>query len=140
MKSSTDYMNEQILNDLHEVMGTVYDVDIPESELDGIVNFDVAVEEFLEHMDSLLLNKNEAYSTDEDRFFNFTVGSSVLGCSKEKTAWAYAAKHIASLSKMVNEPDKHPIEEWLEKCGDLANYACLIYAMRYGKVKDEQRR
>ena len=69
-----------------------------------------------------------------------TTGASVLGCSKEKTAWAYAAKHIASLSKMVNEPDDHPIEEWLEKCGDLANYACLIYAMRYGKVKDEQRR
>lgn len=140
MKSSTDYMNEQIRNDLHEVMGTVCNADAPGEELSKLAAFDIAVEEFLEHMDSLLLNKNEAYSTDEDRFFNFTTGASVLGCSKEKTAWAYAAKHIASLSKMVNEPDKHPIEEWLEKCGDLANYACLIYAMRYGKVKDEQRR
>lgn len=128
------------MNELHEVMGAACNVDIPESELDDIVNFDVAVEEFLEHMDNLLLNKNEAYSTDEDRFFNFTVGSSVLGCSKEKTAWAYAAKHIASISKMVKDPDKHSLEEWLEKCGDLANYACLIYAMRYSKVKNEQRR
>ena len=140
MKSSTAYMNEQIMNDLHEVMETACNADAPGEELSELAAFDIAVEEFLEHMDSLLLNKNDAYSTDEDRFFNFTVGASVLGCSKEKTAWAYAAKHIASLSKMVNEPDKHPIEEWLEKCGDLANYACLIYAMRYGKVKDEQRR
>ena len=140
MKSSTDYMNEQLSNDLHEVMGTVCNDGVPGEGLSELAAFDVAVEEFLEHMDSMLLSKNEAYSTDEDRFFNFTTGASVLGCSKEKTAWAYAAKHIASLSKMVNEPDDHPIEEWLEKCGDLANYACLIYAMRYGKVKDEQRR
>ena len=140
MKSSIDYMNEQLSNDLHEVMETACAADVPGEELSELAAFDVAVEEFLEHMDSLLLSKNEAYSTDEDRYFNFTVGSSVLGCSKEKTAWAYAAKHIASISKMVNEPDKHPIEEWLEKCGDLANYAYLIYAMRYSKVKNEQRR
>lgn len=140
MKSSIDYINEQLSNDLHEVMETACAADIPGEELSELAAFDVAVEEFLEHMDSLLLSKNEAYSTDEDRFFNFTVGASVIGCHKEKAAWAYAAKHIASISKMVNEPDKHPIEEWLEKCGDLANYACLIYAMRYGKVKDEQRR
>lgn len=140
MKSSIDYINEQLSNDLHEVMETACAADVPGEELSELAAFDVAVEEFLEHMDSLLLSKNEAYSTDEDRFYNFTTGASVLGCSKEKAAWAYAAKHIASISKMVNEPDKHPIEEWLEKCGDLANYACLIYAMRYGKVKDEQRR
>lgn len=140
MKSSIDYINEQLSNDLHEVMETACAADIPGEELSELAAFDVAVEEFLEHMDSLLLSKNEAYSTDEDRFYNFTTGASVLGCHKEKAAWAYAAKHIASISKMVNEPDKHSLEEWLEKCGDLANYACLIYAMRYGKVKNEQRR
>lgn len=140
MKSSTDYMNEQLSNDLHEVMETACAADIPGEELSELAAFDIAVEEFLEHMDSLLLSKNESYSTDEDRFFNFTTGASVLGCSKEKAAWAYAAKHIASISKMVKDPDKHSLEEWLEKCGDLANYACLIYAMRYSKVKNEQRR
>lgn len=140
MKSSTDYMNEQLSNDLHEVMETACAADIPGEELSELAAFDIAVEEFLEHMDSLLLSKNEAYSTDEDRFFNFTTGASVLGCSKEKAAWAYATKHIASISKMVKDPDKHSLEEWLEKCGDLANYACLIYAMRYSKVKNEQRR
>lgn len=133
-------MMDQIKNDLHEVMETACAADIPGEELSELAAFDIAVEEFLEHMDSLLLSKNEAYSTDEDRFFNFTTGASVLGCSKEKAAWAYAAKHIASLSKMVKDPDKHSLEEWLEKCGDLANYACLIYAMRYSKVKNEQRR
>ena len=140
MKSSIDYINEQLSNDLHEVMETACAADIPGEELSELAAFDIAVEEFLEHMDSLLLSKNEAYSTDEDRFYNFTTGASVLGCSKEKAAWAYAAKHIASLSKMVKDPDKHSLEEWLEKCGDLANYACLIYAMRYSKVKNEQRR
>lgn len=140
MKSSIDYINEQLSNDLHEVMETACAADVPGEELSELAAFDVAVEEFLEHMDSLLLSKNEAYSTDEDRFYNFTTGASVLGCSKEKTAWAYAAKHIASISKMVKDPDKHSLEEWLEKCGDLANYACLIYAMRYSKVKNEQRR
>lgn len=140
MKSSIDYMNEQLSNDLHEVMETACAADIPGEELSELAAFDIAVEEFLEHMDSLLLSKNEAYSTDEDRFYNFTVGASVIGCHKEKAAWAYAAKHIASISKMVNEPDKHSLEEWLEKCGDLANYACLIYAMIYSKVKNEQRR
>lgn len=140
MKSSTDYTNESILKDLHDVMETACNADVHGEELSDIAAFDVAIEEFLEHMDSMLLSKNESYSTDEDRFYNFTVGASVLGCSKEKTAWAYAAKHIASISKMVNEPDKHSLEEWLEKCGDLANYACLIYAMRYSNVKDEQRR
>lgn len=133
-------MNEQLSNDLHEVMETACAADIPGEELSELAAFDIAVEEFLEHMDSLLLSKNESYSTDEDRFFNFTTGASVLGCSKEKAAWAYAAKHIASISKMVKDPDKHSLEEWLEKCGDLANYACLIYAMRYSKVKNEQRR
>lgn len=140
MKSSIDYMIEQLSNDPHEVMETACNADVPGEELSELAAFDVAVEEFLEHMDSLLLSKNEAYSTDEDRFFNFTTGASVLGCSKEKAAWAYAAKHIASISKMVKDPDKHSLEEWLEKCGDLANYTCLIYAMRYSKVKNEQRR
>lgn len=140
MKSSTDYMNEQLSNDLHEVMETACSADIPSEDLSELAAFDIAVEEFLEHMDSLLLSKNDAYSTDEDRFYNFTVGASVIGCHKEKAAWAYAAKHIASISKMVKDPDKHSLEEWLEKCGDLANYACLIYAMRYSKVKNEQRR
>lgn len=140
MKSSIDYINEQLSNDLHEVMETACAADIPGEELSELAAFDIAVEEFLEHMDSLLLSKNEAYSTDEDRFYNFTVGASVIGCHKEKAAWAYAAKHIASISKMVNEPGKHSLEEWLEKCGDLANYACLIYAMIYSKVKNEQRR
>ena len=125
MKSSIDYINEQLSNDLHEVMETACNADVPGEELSELAAFDVAV---------------EAYSTDEDRFFNFTTGASVLGCSKEKAAWAYAAKHIASISKMVKDPDKHSLEEWLEKCGDLANYACLIYAMRYSKVKNEQRR
>lgn len=140
MKSSIDYINEQLSNDLHEVMETACNADVPGDDLSELAAFDVAVEEFLEHMDSLLLSKNDAYSTDEDRFYNFTVGASVLGCHKEKAAWAYAAKHIASISKMVKDPDKHSLEEWLEKCGDLANYACLIYAMRYSKVKNEQRR
>lgn len=133
-------MTDQIKNDLREAMETACAADVPGEELSELAAFDVAVEEFLEHMDSLLLSKNEAYSTDEDRFYNFTVGASVIGCHKEKAAWAYAAKHIASISKMVKDPDKHSLEEWLEKCGDLANYACLIYAMRYSKVKNEQRR
>lgn len=140
MKSSIDYIDELLMNDLPEVMETACNADIPGEDLSELADFDVAVEEFLEHMDSLLLSKNEAYSTDEDRFYNFTVGASVIGCHKEKAAWAYAAKHIASISKMVKDPDKHSLEEWLEKCGDLANYACLIYAMRYSKVKNEQRR
>nr|DAV24600.1 MAG TPA: hypothetical protein [Caudoviricetes sp.] len=140
MKSNIDYIDELLMNDLPKVTETACNADIPGEELSELAAFDVAVEEFLEHMDSLLLSKNEAYSTDEDRFYNFTVGASVIGCHKEKAAWAYAAKHIASLSKMVKDPDKHSLEEWLEKCGDLANYACLIYAMRYSKVKNEQRR
>ena len=140
MKSSIDYIDELLMNDLPEVMETACNADIPGEDLSELAAFDVAVEEFLEHMDSLLLSKNEACSTDEDRFYNFTVGASVIGCHKEKAAWAYAAKHIASISKMVKDPDKHSLEEWLEKCGDLANYACLIYAMRYSKVKNEQRR
>ena len=86
MKSSIDYMNDRILNDLHEVIETACNADIPGEDLSELAAFDVAVEEFLEHMDSLLLSKNEAYSTDEDRFYNFTVGASVIGCHKEKAA------------------------------------------------------
>ncbi len=108
-----------------------------EEKMSQTVAFDVAVEGFFEHMDSLLLSKNEAYSTEEDRFYNFNVGGNVLSTTPEKAAWAYATKHIASISKMVASPDAYPIEEWLEKCGDLANYACLIYTMRYSKSKNE---
>lgn len=133
-------MKNNEVESLCAVMGTACEAAISSDSLSELAAFDIAVEEFLEHMDSMLLSKNEAYSTEEDRFFNFTIGSSVIGCSRERAAWAYAAKHIASISKMVNEPDKHSLEEWLEKCGDLANYACLIYAMRYSKVQDEQRR
>lgn len=92
--------------------------------------FDTSVEDFLEHMDGLLLSKNEAYGTQDDRFYNFNVGAEVLNCSPEKAAWSYAAKHIASICKMVDSPDAYDTGTWLEKLGDLANYACLIYAMR----------
>lgn len=91
---------------------------------------------FLEHMQILQEIKNKEYST-ADAFYNFNVGANILGSTPEKAAFAYMAKHIASVSKMVKNPDKYSNESWLEKLGDIAIYCGMIYAMRFDKKQNK---
>lgn len=88
------------------------------------------ITEFLQHMSSLLVKKNGEYRTDTDRWYNFNYGSGVLNTTPEGAAFAYMAKHIASVSKMVENPERYSCDTWKEKLGDMANYCALIYAMR----------
>ena len=84
---------------------------------------------FLDYVNSIIIQKNDEYST-EDSYYNFKVGSKILNCSPEKVALSYMAKHIASLSKMVENPDSYSLAIWNEKLGDIACYCANIFGMR----------
>lgn len=88
------------------------------------------ITDFLQHMANLLGVKNAEYSTNADRWFNFSYGAHILDTTPEGAAFAYMAKHIASVGKMVKNPERYSCDTWKEKLGDMANYCALIYAMR----------
>ena len=73
----------------------------------NLEGFDV----FIEHMQILQELKNNEYST-ADAFYNFNVGAKLLGSTPEKAAFAYMAKHIVSVAKMVNNPENYSNEQW----------------------------
>ena len=89
-------------------------------------------------MGSVLLAKNKEYARDQDKLHNFHRAAAYMGCSPEKAAHVFQAKHVVSLADMVDDLERgidHPMNVWLEKTVDEINYSILLFALlaeRYG--------
>lgn len=79
-------------------------------------------------MDTLAA-KNSKYSNSSDPFHNFRVGAAMIGGTPAQAAWGYMAKHLVALHDKVERNDFADRADLLEKCQDIINYVCFVYAM-----------
>lgn len=95
--------------------------------------FKTLVDNRLEYIDSLLVNKSKEYTIDEDRLHNFNEASRITGESREKVLWGMALKHLVSIQDIVfemNKDEKYIPSEFLvqEKISDMMAYLILLEA------------
>lgn len=76
-----------------------------------------------------LAAKNRQYSNSSDPFHNFRVGAAIIGGTPAQAAWGYMAKHLVALRDKVERNDFSDRDDLLEKCQDIINYVCFVYAM-----------
>lgn len=76
-----------------------------------------------------LAEKNRKYANNSDPFHNFRVGAAMIGGTPAQAAWGYMAKHLVALHDKVERNDFADRADLLEKCQDIINYVCFVYAM-----------
>lgn len=94
------------------------------------VEFDKYAQEFEDHCVAILGNRSTQYQTEDNPLYNFEIGSSLAGATPAQVCWIYMTKHLGALRKKVVELDLGEgadMDDWLEKCTDVANYAKLLY-------------
>jgi len=94
--------------------------------------FNKIVNKRIDLIQTVLVDKAAEYASDGDRLANFKDGAAITGLTPELTLWAYMAKHLASVKKIIDEveDDKLPSIELLEeKVGDSINYFILLEAV-----------
>lgn len=103
--------------------------------------FDEIVETQVMHSLDLLRKKGREYSPGGDRLEHFKKAAALQTCSPAKAAFGMLAKHLVSLSDMVDEPLAYSTERWAEKIGDSVNYLLILSALaEEGRGKDEEYR
>jgi len=89
--------------------------------------FDETAKRFEDNCSSILSSRTTQYQTATDPLYNFEVGADITGMTAMQTCWAYMSKHLAAVRKKVVTNDVSDMDDWLEKCTDIANYAKLLY-------------
>jgi hypothetical protein len=103
--------------------------------------FNNSVEETLEKVKQLLLNKSVEYQRNSDVFHNFHEGSKRSGMSREKVLDGFLLKHEISISDMTNDLDKGivPTKEKVdEKFLDNIIYLLIKKAMFIDRINQLQ--
>lgn len=77
----------------------------------------------------VLVGKAREYASDVDRLHNFKVAAEIIQSTPLKALWGMEAKHLTSLSDMVNSEKSYPAAVWDEKIGDSINYLILLRAL-----------
>lgn len=93
--------------------------------------FQLIVDEAIDHIQTVLRDKAVEYSHNGDRLFNFRVTSQYNDEPIEKSIWGMASKHLTSVLDLVHgrlEPTKPMVDE---KIGDMINYLILLKAAFY---------
>ena len=91
--------------------------------------FKQLVSELREASFDTLIEKSEKYSGGGDPLHNFKVGAAMTGRTPAQTAWGYMVKHLVALHDMIERNDFADRADLLEKCQDIINYVCFVYAM-----------
>ena len=94
-------------------------------------DFNKIVSESIDLIQTVLVNKAREYASEGDRLANFKDGAMITGLTPEMTLWAYMAKHLSSIKKIIDDMGNGelPTEELLnEKIGDAINYLILLKA------------
>ena len=93
--------------------------------------FNQIVEDCLDQIRGVLIQKSAEYARGGDRLHNFRRASGMLGISKERALLGFMTKHTVSVLDIVDDLDtgKLPTQELLdEKIGDSLNYLILLKA------------
>jgi len=106
--------------------------------------FDVIVENRINSIRTVLVEKAKEYSSPDDRFHNFNVAARIINTSPEKALLGMVLKHLVSVLDMIDYAEKTPERLTIplidEKCGDLCNYILLLEGLlkeRISKIKEE---
>lgn len=100
-------------------------------------------QEMKDSSDEVLVAKANNYATDDDRLFNFEIGSKFMQtlnipAGKSAVCYSYLTKHLSRLSKMMATTDSYTAEDVREVFGDIRNYMYLLEACMYAddRIKD----
>ena len=84
------------------------------------------------HCADTLLKKNEEYSKNGDRLWNFKRAAMMRGVDPEYALMGMKVKHDVSVDDLIEDAQKGklPTEEMLlEKIGDSINYLALLFGL-----------
>jgi hypothetical protein len=104
--------------------------------------FDKVFEETVAFCREVLLVKGREYTPEHDRFHNFTVAASLMGCSPEQALGGFLAKHLVSIYDLLQKPSGEvPMAVWDEKIGDALNYLFLLRGIvrEYDMIQEKHR-
>lgn len=86
--------------------------------------FNNLVEERVEKIKRILLEKSAEYSSDEDKLKNFKSGSPISGQTPTAYLWSLATKHLECIREMAL--GRLDVKYYDEKIGDAINYMILL--------------
>jgi dUTP pyrophosphatase len=101
----------------------------------SVTNIDVQLKNQIHLIKTILQNKAKEYSQDENRLYNFYVGSNLSLQSPIDVCFGYMLKHICSVYDILSQDNltekiSQPIDVIQEKFNDLINYIILMHAVK----------
>ena len=90
--------------------------------------FNAIVKEKAHKYNNILFAKCEEYAT-ADILHSFKMMANYLQCTPQQALMGCLAKHLVSLSDMVQDQGEYTDDIWDEKIGDSINYLFLLRAL-----------
>ena len=103
--------------------------------------FNEVVDQTLEQVTEVLIEKSKEYSRNENPFHNFDVGARKTGLIREKVLDGMALKHEISIDDIVNDIEKGELPSYdviNEKFGDAINYLILKKASIIDRIENKE--
>lgn len=101
--------------------------------------FQTIVEQRLLRIEKVLGAKAGEYAMGGDRLHNFKAAAKLTETTPRKALWGIAAKHLVSVSDLVNGELANTDAMATEKIGDLINYLILLEALLHEERQKEVR-
>lgn len=93
------------------------------------MTFDEIVDEQLARSRALLILKGQEYGTGEDRLASFKKAGALMNMSEAEAALGMLAKHLVSVTEMIQSRQHFTTDRWNEKITDSINYLLIIRAI-----------
>lgn len=82
----------------------------------------------VKRMHEVLAAKSKEYSSKDEYLANLKLTAAILRSTVSHACFSNLCKHLASISSMVDDPDRFDAAVWDEKIGDAVNYLVLLEA------------
>lgn len=102
--------------------------------------FNEVVDQTLEQVTEVLIERSKEYSRNDNPFHNFDVGARKTGLIREKVLDGMALKHEISIDDIVNDIEKGELPSYdliNEKFGDAINYLILKKASIIDRIENK---
>ncbi|MBQ3330832.1 MAG: hypothetical protein IJG87_06605 [Ruminococcus sp.] len=77
----------------------------------------------------LLCSKGKEYAPGADRLIAFKKAAALQSCTQAEAALGMMAKHIVSVTDMVQSHEHYTTSRWIEKITDSINYLLILRAI-----------
>ena len=104
----------------------------------NVERFNKLVEENLNLICHVLINKTAEYNLDKDRLSVFKRAGALQNETAEEALLGMLTKHIISIYDMVKTGNEYNLNKWQEKCIDACNYLLLLLALETEKFEENQ--